>query len=257
MMLVPIGLIGMRFDGSVSQRDDDMSTFLRVLGSTASATGTTPTEALGRMDLRSIGYLAPQVKQLHIRLRARVNPELCWHRFVTETGSELIKRGVRIFTDGVGLGGDAEGVGDRASLLTMKVNFMRAKRKQVSATFGWLSLVMHVAIVFLLVFLIEIVAGFGKMVQAAGLANVASGSSQGADMTNILTFNFQNMEFLRALIIPVIILLSIVNAITPKVVDGGYSHKFFFYLGATLFTTGMSLVLAPKLAAMIYGIAPA
>ncbi len=253
-MVLPIGIAGWRLDNSVSKYDDDVSGFIRALGATASAIGTTPVEALGRMDLRSIGSLAPAVKQLYILPRSRINPDLCWRRFVAGTGSELVNRGVRVFMDGVNLGGDAEEVGSRASLLTMKVNFLRAKRKLVSTTFAWLSLIMHATVVFLLVFILDIVGGFAKVVEAAGVAGLASG--EGAAMGSILSFNFQNLEFLRWLIVPVIIVLSVINAVTPKVADGGYSHKFFFYLGATLFTAGVSLVAAPKLASIIFGLAP-
>lgn len=254
-MLLPIGVVGWRLDNAVSKQDNDISSFIRALGATASAIGTTPVEALGRMDLRAVGSLAPAVKRLHIMLRSRISPYLCWHRFVAETGSELISRGVQVFMEGVSLGGDAEEVGSRASLLTMKVNFLRAKRKLVSSTFGWLALAMHVAIVFLLVFILEIVGGFGTMVEAAGVTALASG--QGVAASSILSFNFQNMAFLQWLLIPVVIVLSLINALAPKVADGGYSHKFFFYLGTTLSATGMSLVAAPKLAQMIFGMAPA
>jgi len=253
--LSPIGIASWRLDATVSKRDGDISTFLRVLGSTATAIGTTPVEALGRMDLRSIGSLAPAVKRLHTMLRSRITPELCWSRFVSETGSELISRGVRVFLDGVSLGGEAEEVGSRAALLTMKVNSLRAKRRLVSTTFGWLSLIMHTTIVFLLVFVLEIVDGFGRMVAAAGMADLASG--QGMAVSSVLSFNFQNMEFLQGLIIPVALILGLVNALAPKVTDGGYSHKLFLYLSATLVATGLALVVAPTLATMIFGIAPA
>ena len=252
VMLLPIGIAGWRLDAAVSRRDEDMSTFLRVLGATASATGTTPMEAMGRIDLRAIGSLAPAVQRLYTMLRSRVRPELCWGRFVVETGSELINRGARVFLDGVSLGGEAEEVGSRASLLTMKVNFMRAKRKLVSSTFGYLCLIMHITIVFLLLFVIEVVEGFSGVVMAAGMEGPASGSV--LSMSSILSFDFQSLDFLRQLVVPVVIILSVVNAITPKVTDGGYSHKFFFYLGVTLAGSGLSLALAPTLARLIFSV---
>jgi len=255
IMIIPIGMVGFRYDGLVGKLDGDISTFLRALGSTASSIGTTPVEALGRMDLRSMGNLAAPAKRLHTVLKSRVNPYLCWKRFVTETGSELIGRGVRIFADGTNFGGDAEEVGSRAAVLTSKVNAMRAKRNLVASTFTILSLGMHATIVFLLVFIIEIVDGFGVLVASAGIADATMGQGVGAG--TMLSFNLENMDFLRFLVTGVIIVLSIINAITPKVTEGGYTHKFFLYLGITLLTTGASLIMAPWLATTIFDITPA
>lgn len=254
VIVFPIGVVSWRLDSSINKEDKELSTFLRALGTTASATGTTPTEALGRMDLRAIGYLAPAVGRLHTMLRSRVAPEMCWHRFVVDAGSELIRRGVKVFTDAISLGGDAEEVGSRTALLTMKVDFMREKRKLVASTFKWLCLAMHGVIVFLLIFVLEVVNGFGKMVQSAGVVDVASGG--GAAATSVVSFNFANLEFLRWLLIPVVIVLSLVNAITPSIVEGGYVHKLFFNLGVTLFTGGLALLMAPKIATMLFRITP-
>ena len=130
-------------------------------------------------------------------LRWRISPELCWDQFVDETGSELINGGCRIFLDAVSLGGDAEEVGSRASLLTMKVDQMRARRQLVSSTFGWLSVVLHATLVFLLALVIEIVGGFGTVVAAAGVQDLATG--QGLAGASAFSFSFASIDYLRVL----------------------------------------------------------
>ena len=253
IILFPIGVVAGRFDYQVTRMDEDISTFMRTLGATISAIGGTTVEALGRMDLRSMDSLASSVKRLQMRLAARVVPALCWHRFVRETGSELINRSVRIFTDSMDMGGDPEEIGDRASFMTMKVKYLREKRKLVSQTFGWLTLAMHGTIVFLLIFIMEVVNGFGRLVAQAGAADTITG--QAASLGTVLSFNLESMQFLQMLMIPVVIALSFINAIAAKVADGGYMHKFFYYFGLTLFASGVALVLTPVLANMIFGVA--
>ena len=49
-----------------------------------------------------------------------------------ETGSELVNRSVRIFWDGVTLGGEPQKVGNEASAFAMKISLLRAQRNQVS-----------------------------------------------------------------------------------------------------------------------------
>ncbi|MBI2859095.1 MAG: hypothetical protein HYX90_08460 [Chloroflexi bacterium] len=253
-MLVPVGVAALSFDSGVSKRDAELGTFLRTLGSTGSAIGTTPTEALGRLDLRSIGSLSVAVKRLHIRLKARVTPELCWHRFVLETGSELARRCSRIFLDGTGLGGDSGEVGARTSVLARQVNYNRERRQLVSSTFGYLTLIVHAALSFLLVFSIEVVHGFGKIVSEAGIGIQSAG--QLSAVTGALSFDFKNLQFLKDMMVPVVVVLSLVNAFTAKVVDGGHPYKVFFYLGLTLLSSGLALIAAPILTSMIFNMNP-
>ena len=207
------------------------------------------------MDLRYIGSLAPAVKRLHTMLRARVDPELCWGRFVTETGSELVNRGVRILAHGIALGGEAEEVGSSASMLAMKINFLREKRALVATTFGGLVLMMHAVIIFLLAFIIAVVAGFGGLVEASSITGLGSG--QELAIGNALSFDFQNLKVLQMLMIPIAVTLSGINAITAKVTSGGYSHTIYLYLSTTLFGSGMSIVIAPKLASIVFNIGSA
>ena len=251
LVLFPVGYAARKFDATVSNQDKDISTFLRLLGTTASSTNITTTEAMSRIDMRTVSYLAPNVRRLHVRLKSKVRQVLCWDRFVEETGSEMINRSVRIFTDAVRLGGDADEVGRRAALLASDTEFLRAKRHQVAQTFGWLTLAMHAAIVFLLIFVLEIVTGFGTLVSGSG-AGAGSASSAAAAGAGGLSFSFGNLALLRAMIVPIVFLLSIVNALAPNIAEGGYSNKFFFFFSFTLVIGGGALSGAPMIGAVIF-----
>ncbi len=253
-IIFPLGVFSGRFDGHVSQRDRDIPTFLRVLGATASAIGTTTAEAMGRIDVRSIAALAPSVKQLRVRLQSKASTELCWQRFVVDTGSELVGRTVQVFVDGVRLGGDPDEVGSRSSIMAMKISFLRARRKAVSVGFSWLTVALHATVVFLLMFVMDIVNGFGNMLGRAGVADIQSGSASQASVS-VFSFNLQNMHFLQSLMIPVVILLSVINSMAMQLADGGYFNKFFLFLSITLLSAGAATVISPVLAGMIFGIA--
>ncbi len=253
LIVLPIGIQARRLDAKIAKQDGDISTFLRVLGSTVTAIGTTPVIALGRMDLRAMASLASAAARLRIRLLSRVAMDMSWDRFVSETGSELIGRSVRVFQDGVKAGGDAEEIGKRASVLSTKVSLLRAKRRLVSSSFWWLTFAMHVTIAFLLIFIIEVVDGFNELIQTAGVLGAAEGGAAGS-VGSVLAFNVQSLQFLQMMMIPVVICLSVVNAAAPKLADGGYGHTFFYYLGFTLVGAGIALVAAPVLADLIFGV---
>lgn len=255
--ILPIGVVSMRLDGRITKKDADISTFLRTLGSTASATGTTSLEALARMELRSMASLEQPAGRLLTKLRGRLDPDLCWNEFVSETGSDLIRRGVHIFRGGLKVGGDPREVGQRASLLTMSVVLLRAKRRSVSSTFIGLAMAMHLVIVFLLTFIVDVVNVFSKLLGEATESVARTGNAGSRiDVTNTLSIGFQNADFLQTLMVPVIISLSLFNAVAPKVTEGSYSIKFFLFLGVTLIVTGLSMIYSPILVNSVFQMVP-
>jgi archaeal flagellar protein FlaJ len=250
VLMLPVGVMARRLDNRVNLYDQDIATFLRVLGVTVSSIGTTAVVALGRIDMRSMPSLVEPVRRLRTRLIARVDPVQSWQRFIDETGSELVARSVRVYLDGTNLGGDADEVGRRASLLGSKMNQLRDKRKLVSSSFTYLSLAMHVVIGFLLIFIVEVVSGFNELVASAGV-NTPGGP--GAALGSVLAFNGENLAMLRNSMVPVLLALGIVNALAPKVAEGGYSLTLMYYLGLTSILGGGAMVVAPILARVIFG----
>ncbi|MBI2910581.1 MAG: archaellar assembly protein FlaJ [Chloroflexi bacterium] len=254
-VLMPIGVVTGIYDRRVGRKDEDISVFLRSLGRTASAIGTTVVEALGRIDLRAMNSLAPEIKALRTRLQARINPDLCWWRFVVETESEIISRSVRTFQDAIALGGDPDEVGSRSALFATRIAQLRAKRRLVAAQFGPLCLIMHGTITALLVFVIEIVGTFGKAVQSVSLPDMSKVKT--LSTMSILSFNPQDIQFFYTLLIPMFLLLSVVNAFAPKVAGGGHNYIIFFYLGITLVASGASLLVMPIITQLIFKVAAA
>lgn len=252
-MLLPVGLVSVIDDKKLDKKDGEISTFIRSLGSVATAIGTTVAVALDRIDIRSMGSLAPEIKKLAARLMARIRPDICWREFVSETGSEMVNRSVTMFRDAIDLGGEAEEIGQRSSMLAMKISFLRAKRQLISSTFGWLALAMHGITVAILVFVIEIVGAFGNTVMTT-MEEMSLGSAGGlsASSMGIFSFNPETMQLLRLLVVPLILLLSGVNAFAPKAADGGHNCKLLYFLGVTLITSGGILLLGPVVASLIF-----
>jgi flagellar protein FlaJ len=249
VLLLPIGIAGSIFDRQVTRKDSDISTFLRSLGNVASAIGVTVSNALDRLDLRSTAHLAKDVAHLRSRLISRLKPELCWQRFSLETGSETIYRSVKMFNDATRLGGDPEEVGNRSSIIAMNLDFLRAKRGQVSSSFVMLVLGMHVALVALLLFVTQVInifAGTVDGVYSKAVENNPMSSVQ------VFSFSFSNVHLLGTLVIPVILALSGANAFAIKAADGGNKYKLYNYLAVTLGISGALLVFVPMMAEKIF-----
>ncbi len=247
--LIPIGVMGVLLEYQIGKKDRDISTFLRSLGNIASATGITMSQAVGRLDLRSTSALVRDVKKLRARLNSRLEPELCWRRFALDTGSETIYRSVKMFQDATRLGGDPEEVGERSSLLARSLDFLRAKRGQVSSSFGMLAMGIHAAIVGLLVFVTEVITVFAQVV--ANVYEQALKDAPGRSL-DVFSFSFSNVGLLKSLTLPCLFILAGTTAFAANSADGGTRFKLYLYLGLTLCISGAAMVAVPYLTNSIF-----
>jgi len=249
MLFIPVGIAGSIMDRQVKKKDSDISTFLRSLGNVASAVGITVSNALERLDLRSTANLAKDVEHLRSRLDSRLKPEVCWQRFSLETGSETIYRSVKMFNDASRLGGDPEEVGNRSSVVAMTLEFLRAKRYQVSSSFGFLAFAMHAALIALLVFVVQVILLFGEVVEGVYTQGVEEAQAKALE---VFSFSFEGIKVLETLALPCILVLSITTAFAVKAADGCSNYKLFGYLAITLGLSGIGLVIVPMLVGKIF-----
>lgn len=256
IVILPVGMLAMWDDRQIDKEDSDIAGLLRSLGGITKAIGTTVTEAMGRLDLGSLASLKKQVAKLNNSLILGIRPELCWQRFVGETGSEHVNRSVQIFWDGIVTGGDPQVVGNQSSMFAMKIALLRAKRKSVSSGFSYLCIAMHATLAVLLVGIYQIMLSFSKAIEGMSLD---SGSMEG--LTQLPTFQFfmskgGQLQTLGFMVTAMLIMLTIADAVAIKVADGGHNYKYLFYLGVTLSISGLSLLLVPGMVAGVFNIVP-
>jgi len=245
IFLLPIGLLAMREDLQIDRRDRDIASVLRAIGSMVAAMGSTVGEGLARLNRRSLGSLEPQVKRLHVRLRSGLRSDLSWTRFAAESGSELVTRAVRIFWDGLRLGGDPERISFLASMLAMKVSLLRASRKLVSSTFTFIMIPLHVALLSILLFVTEVLAVFGSKMVEVQSQGLNEGIANEAGVSTTLLFTSPDIGFVRSFIIAVILILTAANTIAPYAASGGHPYKLCLYGSVMCFLSGLAMLLIP------------
>jgi flagellar protein FlaJ len=253
ILVLPIGFLVYLDDKHIDKIDSDTSSFLRSLGGISKAIGTTVTEALERLDLDSLGSLKKGVKRLISSLRFGIDPNLCWLKFVEDTGSEQVNRSVRIFWDGISIGGDPGLVGNQSSMFSMKIALLRAKRKMVSSGFSYLCLAMHATLSILLLGIYNVLLNFSSSVQS--MTNTAQEMDTLAQLPTFAFFSQDSsqLQLLSLMVTAMLIMLTFVNAVAIKVVEGGHNYKFLFYLGITLLISGISLLVVPDMVNAIFG----
>ncbi len=249
LLLFPPGIAGYMLDRQIAMKDKDLTSFLRSTGNIASALGATSSQALDKLDLRSIAGLSQDILHLRSRLMARLEPSLCWRRFALETGSETVFRSIKMFDDATRMGGEPDEVGARAVLLPTSMSFLRAKRTQVSMSFGLLSIGMHICVVALLLFVTETIMAFGEA--AAGAYGEAVQGVESAAV-QVFSLNFGAIAILDKIALPILLVLSVTVAYACKAAMSGSRYTFFTCLGVTCFITGLGMMIIPTIGDMLF-----
>jgi flagellar protein FlaJ len=250
--LAPVGYVAFRDDWKLDARDRDTASFLRALGGVMGAVGTTVNDALSRLNRRSLGALEPHVHRLYVRLGNNIAPQLCWLRFAGETGSELVSRSVRVFWDGLRLGGDPEQVGSLASSFAQKVTLLRATRKMVATTFAWVVIPLHAVLLAIMLFITEVLRIFGTELGKVQNESLNSDILSEAGVSNMLLYSAPNMRFITVFVGMMILFLTAANTFAPYAAVGGHRYKLCLYGAIMLFISGVAIIVIPAMVSVLF-----
>ena len=252
LFTLPIGALAMIDDRKIDERDSSFPAFIKTLGTLAGTTGITIRSAMENLDRETIGCLKPEVEELHRGLSMGFKSRLCWDKFIGETGSELINRCSRIFTDAIDLGGDPAEIGNIVSASGLAIVLLRMKRQLVSSGFKGLVIALHAVMVGLLIFVMEIISRFSELVSRMSESYTSIGmngmSSAGMNMFNVT----ESIPVLYKFAFFVIIILTISNALVIKIVEGGGNCKLFFYGGLMSGISGLCMILIPPIVSGVF-----
>ena len=252
LFLFPAGHFGRRDSSKMKEIDQEVATFIRSLGAIAGATKSTLGAALGHMDLRSLGSLAPHVERLHTRVVSQLPMGLSWRRFQAETGNELLRRSSEMLIDGVELGGRPEEIGEIASSYATAVSELREMRVLTSSSFSFLVIPMHAAMTGLLLFILAIITGFNDKLTEVAAELVADGQGSTEALTGAGGLGgFSQAEsfgLISGMITFVIIVLTVSNALAAKFASGGSNMKIASQLSVMCLISGINMIIVPTVA---------
>ena len=251
-LIAPVGYLAMKDDWKIDAYDRDISTFIRALGGVMSSASITATDALSRINRRSLGSMEPAVERLYTRLKNGISPDLCWLRLAAETGSDLVVRCVRVFWDGVRVGGDTEKVSNLASDFALKIWLLRADRKLVSTTFSFVAVPMHAVLIGILLFITEVVQVFGGEISKVQNDSLEGGVAAEAGVSDALLFQFGSLEFVPMFVTTVVLLLTGSNAFAPYAATGGHPYKLCFYAAIMMAISGVMFLVVPYMVQAVF-----
>jgi flagellar protein FlaJ len=245
LMIAPIGAVAFLDDRRIDARDRDIAAFIRALGGVMSSAGITATDALGRLNRRSLGSLEPSVRRLHIRLKNGISPDLCWLRLAGESGSELVTRCVRIFWDGVRAGGDTKQVSELASDFALKIWLLRADRKLVSTTFSWVVLPLHAVLLGILFFITQVVLVFNEQIGSIQTDDLNSGLLAEAGIEGVVLVQLAGASFIPIFVGTVALFVTAANSFAPYGATGGHRLKICLYAAIMMVMSGVVMFAVP------------
>ena len=254
--LLPAGVVINRDAKRLLSLDADVATATRMLGGVTDAIGTTVSDALSKVDRRSLGSLEPYFRRLEVRVRSGITPDRCWDHLVNESGSELMERTINIFWDALTIGGNPLITGKTAAFFSAEISLLREKRALVAQTFGYLTIPLHAAMVGLLIFIVNVMQLFAESMLSDTDSVDPSGS--GAPIPDIAgssgfnTFANVNFEFLNIIITMVVVVFTIANAVAPWAASGGHRMRAGYQIGVMMVVSGVCMTIIPPLARMIF-----
>tara|TARA_B110000263_G_C15045203_1_gene390428 strand:- start:74 stop:616 length:543 start_codon:yes stop_codon:yes gene_type:complete len=180
-----------------------------------------------------------------------------------------------MLVDGSERGGRADRVGEIAGDFSLQISQLRASRNLAASTFSYLSFPMHATVVFILVFVFQIVAVFSnklKDVQADALDDSVGNAvvnvsniqappgitlpSSSAGLTNPLgeMFGVNDLGTMSLVIVFCIVILTISNSLAPKFASGGSNLKIASYMSVMCILTGGLMSVIPMITEVLFTI---
>ncbi|VUT23813.1 MAG: flagellar assembly protein J [Candidatus Methanolliviera sp. GoM_oil] len=259
IILLPLGLIGRRDDKNIDKRDLEYPGFIKGLGSIMSASGMTIQNAMEKVDRETLPSLRGMINTLQKRLKTGLNPDICWNRFVGESGSNLIYKFTGIFTDSIKLGGEAEHVGNLASSSSLESVLLRMKRDVESSQFTTLVLPLHVSMLAILLCVSQVLVIFsnllGGMMANFGAAEGALSDIPGIGSLGFGMFTGVSTGHMHSYVLIITIIITIASIVACKIVKGGGYYSYFYYGSIFSILSGVILISVPFLIGLILNVA--
>ena len=234
VLLLPAGILATSYEGNINDIDAFFPVFIRSLGSHLSIVPSL-SRALRLLTRVELGKLKKPLRKLYAIIESGISPDIAWKKFARETGSELVRRGTKIFSDAISRGGDLTQVG---VIISDHTNFhlaLRRSRAQIASGFISTVIIMHISMVSLLELVLDIMVYFGGM-----LTSIRSGVNPG--LASLIISGSINEPALRLLILVFSSAATFLNAYLIAKSKPGSLRSFWLYLSILSMLTSAALL---------------
>ena len=229
------GFYAKKMEVELKSLDDWYPSFIRHFGEIYMMVGSMG-QALDAVLRSNFGPLQKQIIAFKNRIKNRIKPEIGFDLFSKEAGTAIIVSGNTIMSNAILKGANMNEVGSKVSEISLKLNELRAKRRQTSRTFETIVLVLHALTMAIFGLMNKLIEIFHTMVANTPISN------------NAITLSPIDPNFMAMMMPIVIIVTSTINALAIKVGQGGLFKTVWFNIalltalgGITMYGTTMAL----------------
>jgi len=218
----------------IFRKDENFPAFIRSLSSSLAASGSSLIFVLKYLSAHDFGTLTKDIKALYRRLAVRVSNERGWDFFISETGSWLIGIFSEMFRESIRLGAEPDYVGKVISKNFERLVRLRRKRQQSLASF--------IGIIYGITgaFAFSVASSFQVAISISELFGRMQVSLEYiGDIIHVIEPS--GLVFLTGIMLLLMIIHSLVSAITIKLADGGHIgiSLYYFVILLWIFAVGM------------------
>jgi len=167
--------------------------------------------------LRSdFGPLEKHIVAFKNRIKNRIHPELAFDLFSQDSATNIITSGNTIMAKALQKGSDINDVGNQIAEMSSKFNDLRSKRRQTSATFETIMIVLHGLTMAIFGLMSKLTELFHNLLSTVPVSNQA------------ITLSPMDPVFMHNMMPIVILAMSVINGMAVKVGQGGFYKTVWF-----------------------------
>ncbi len=229
------GYFAKKMESELQALDEWYPSFIRHFGEIYMMVGSMG-QTLDAVLRSNFGPLQKQIIAFKNRVKNRIKPEIGFELFSKDAGTSIIVSGNTIMANAILKGSNMNDVGNRVSEISLKINELRAKRRQTSRTFETIVLVLHALTMAIFGLMNKLIEIFHTMITGTQISNSA------------ITLSPIDPNFMAMMMPVVIIVTSAINGLAIKVGQGGLFKTVWFNIamltalgGITMYGTTMAL----------------
>jgi flagellar protein FlaJ len=245
--LVFTGQIASRAENRIKRKDNNFSSFIRSLGSSAGARGGLLNESLRQLTYHDFGPLTKDVTELYTRISTRIDKMKSWNYFAAGTGSNLIERFGNFFAEGTHIGGKPEVIGEIISDNFMRIVSLRKLRYNSSSSLVGIMYGLTAGIAFTLYVALSVVDLLNSIFKTSEIPD-------GMDIGLFLGSGGMDVALVSSLLMALLVFHSLLSALLIRVVDGGHFFNIYTHFVGLLWTSSLCGEMALRSSGSLLGL---
>ncbi|MCE4621146.1 MAG: type II secretion system F family protein [Desulfurococcales archaeon] len=243
--LIGPGIKSLLYERKIDEVDVFFPVFIRSIGTHLSVIPSLASAVKNLLPVE-LGRLKKHIVKMYARLQNDLNPEVCWRMFAYETGSEIVRRSVKVLSEALELGGDPGKVGEILSDHNNQLITLRRLRQQVAGNFMITTIVMHASMVMIAVFIAKLLEYFTSLLSAYKVGIPP-------ELADFIVIGSVDTKMLMTVTVIFSILLTVVNAYMIARVRPRSILAFWYFLAILAAITGVTLITGSKLMDVLLG----